>query len=260
MTYLDNILDFKRREVEEKKNLLKIKDLERISSLLTPRPSFRESILKFRYSIIAEYKRKSPSKGWINPDALPEEVAAGYEKNGAAAISVLADREFFAGSPEFVGRVADRVSVPVLFKEFIIDEYQIYEAAAYGASAILLIAAALKAVEVRRLALLAKSLGMESLLEIHDRKETEHICPEIAVTGVNNRNLYTFRVDINKSVELCRYIPDEMIKISESGISSPDSVKILAGAGFRGFLMGENFMKESDPAEALNKFILNLNN
>ena len=207
--------------------------------------------------IIAEFKRKSPSKGFINEFANVVEVTKGYTDGGAACLSVLTDNHFFGGSTEDL--VAARINkIPLLRKDFIIDEYQIVEAKAMGADLILLIAACLSVEDVKRLAMFAVSLGLEVLLELHDESELVHISDETILVGVNNRNLKDFKVDVNASLNMAKKIHDSKIKIAESGISNSEMIKVFKQAGFKGFLIGETFMKETNPAVAFNTFAKNI--
>ena len=208
--------------------------------------------------IIAEFKRASPSKGIINNQADVVDVTGDYELYGAAALSVLTEPIFFEGNNDDLLNVAMLADIPVLRKDFIFDKYQITESKALGADVILLIAACLKPNEVQDLAIFAKQLKLEVLLEIHCEEELEHICSEIDFVGVNNRDLKTFTVDINRSIELSKKIPPNKIKIAESGIDKPETIKIFKEAGFKGFLMGENFMKATDPGEAFKQFVQQL--
>jgi indole-3-glycerol phosphate synthase len=207
-----------------------------------------------RTGIIAEFKRRSPSKGVINAGASVERVTAAYAQYGASAISVLTDTISFGGSPEDLMRA--RINpLPVLRKDFIIDEYQILEARAMGADAILLIAACLRPEETKRLAGFAATAGLEVLLEIHQESELEHLCDAVDVIGINNRDLRTFEVDINRSIELANKLPAGRVVIAESGIHDVETICRLKFAGFNGFLIGEQFMKEPDPAVAFASFV-----
>lgn len=220
--------------------------------------SMRESILRSASGIIAEFKRRSPSKGEIhpNPSVDAADIAAGYERAGAAAISVLTDGTFFGGSSlDFVAARRAAAHTPMLRKEFIIDEYQIFEARAMGADAILLIAAILDCASCRRLAATAHSLGLEVLLELHDPTEIGHVGDHTDMVGVNNRNLGSFVTSLENSVRMAPLLPSDLLRVSESGIGDPATVRALRGHGYRGFLMGENFMKTDDPAAALAQFI-----
>lgn len=178
-----------------------------------------------------------------------------YEKFGAAGISVLTDKEFFGGSNDDLIKARDSVMTPLLRKDFIIDEFQIVEAKSTGADVILLIASCLKPAEARQLAAVAKGLGLEVLLELHDESELDHICDRADIIGINNRNLKTFEVDIERSLRMAEMIPDDKVKIAESGISSVENIRLFRKNGFKGFLIGENFMREKDPGEAFEKFV-----
>ena len=254
MTILDKIIADKRAEVEAARQLISIDDLQ--SS-----PYFHRSCLSLKQrlmaspGIIAEFKRKSPSKGWIHEEADVVEVTSGYSEAGAAGISILTDSKYFGGVQQELTAARPHVKCPILRKDFMIDEYQLYEAKSIGADVILLIAAALSPDECRSLAIKAKELGLEVLLEIHNREELAHVCDEVDMVGVNNRNLKTFEVSTAISIELAPLIPDRFVKVSESGLSDVATVIELQKAGYQGFLMGENFMKEKDPSQALLRFI-----
>lgn len=216
--------------------------------------SFKHALVEGS-GIIAEFKRKSPSKGWIHKDADPVPVAVKYEKGGASCMSVLTDQEFFGGSLEDLKAVRAAVDLPIIRKDFIISEIQIAEAAAYGADAVLLIAACLTVERCAELAAFAHKLGLETLLEVHSESELGHTGPDIDMVGVNNRNLGTFVTSVENSFRLASLLPKDFVLVSESGISKPETVKELKAAGFKGFLIGENFMKENDPGEALAAFV-----
>ena len=255
MTILDNIIADKKREVAERKAALSVFDIENGDTFDRKCISLKQSLLQSSSGIIAEFKRKSPSKGWIRQQADAAETASGYCKNGAAGISILTDFLHFGGKAADLIQARPFVNCPILRKDFMIDEYQLYEAKSYGADVVLLIAAALTTKECYQLAQKAKVLGLETLLEIHNEQELKHINQFIDLVGVNNRNLKTFEISIDVSLALADRIPAEFVKISESGISSVETLKTLRNAGFKGFLMGETFMKEENPAEALKKFI-----
>jgi indole-3-glycerol phosphate synthase len=209
--------------------------------------------------IIAEHKRRSPSKAEINSSFSVEEVAKGYESAGVCGISVLTDAKYFGGSLDDLLLARAAVNVPLLRKEFVIDEYQILEAKAHGADAILLIAAVLSRKEIQNLSEFAQSLGLEVLLEVHNSAELEKaIMPSLDMIGVNNRNLKTFEVSLTTSKELASQIPNDFVKISESGISTAAAIKELQHYGFQGFLIGENFMKTDNPGAAAKQFLSNL--
>ncbi|SBV99531.1 Indole-3-glycerol phosphate synthase [uncultured Dysgonomonas sp.] len=252
---LDKIIANKRLEVERHKKDASINELEKRLSTITPRASFKEAIKNSRTGIIAEFKRRSPSRDWIFKDAKVEDVIPLYSQNGASAISVLTDMDFFGGELADLELAGSLTKTPLLRKDFVVDEYQLYQAKISGASAILLIASALTIDETKQLAKKAKELNLDVLLEIHNEQELHHINDKVDVVGVNNRNLGTFVTDIQISFDLADKIPNDFIKISESGISQPQTVIDLQQAGYKGFLMGENFMKTSNPGKALEDFI-----
>lgn len=258
MNILEKIIEHKKGEVAERKLVSSEANLRNSENFNRNCYSLIEKLNQNNTTgIIAEFKRKSPSKGFINEFANVVEVTKGYTDGGAACLSVLTDKHFFGGSTEDL--IAARINeIPILRKDFIIDEYQIVEAKAMGADLILLIAACLSVEEVKRLAMFAVSIGLEVLLELHDERELEHICEETILVGVNNRNLKDFKVDVNASLEMAEKIPDNKIKIAESGISNPEMINLFKQAGFKGFLIGETFMKEANPAVAFNTFAKNI--
>ena len=258
MNILDTIVEHKRSEVKERM-------AQRPAAMLEKSPLFARTRLSLRSSladpagtgIIAEFKRRSPSKGVINERADVVDVTRAYASQGAACLSVLTDEQFFGGSREDLERA--RVNpIPILRKDFMIDEYQIVEARAMGADVILLIAACLTPAVTKKLAAFARSLGLEVLLEIHSEDELGHIGPETDIVGVNNRDLKTFTVDMNRSVALRERIPADKPSIAESGIHDTATIHFLRSAGFSGFLIGENFMKTADPGAAFGKFVADL--
>lgn len=256
MNILDNIIASKKIEVKEKKKLVPVEELETFPHFHSNCNSLVSELLnETSTGIIAEFKRRSPSKGVINDHVQIGPVVEAYDTHGASGISILTDENFFGGSIDDIIYARNIVRVPILRKDFIIDEYQILEAKAIGASVILLIAACLTPERVRELALFAKRISLEVLLEIHNEDELKHICNEVDIVGVNNRDLKTFTVDINRSLELSELIPREKIMISESGITNVNSILTLRQAGFKGFLIGEYFMKEPDPAIAFADFV-----
>lgn len=255
MTILDKIISEKKIEVSNRKLSKSIANLEEEEYFSRKCISLKNNLLNSTTGIISEFKRKSPSKGWINKNADASEITRGYDANGASGISILTDFAFFGGTQEDLISARPYINCPILRKDFMIDEYQFYEAKAMGADVILLIAAALTVKQTANFATLAKTLGMEVLLEIHNKEELAHINDFVDIVGVNNRNLKTFEVNLQNSIELSNLIPNKFVKISESGISNPNSVKELRKFGFKGFLMGENFMKNQHPAESLKKFI-----
>lgn len=259
MNILDKIITDKKREVELKKNIIPVSQLE-ASVLFNSRTYSMSKLLRNSASgIIAEHKRRSPSKSVINNNHSIEDVVLGYQNAGVCGISVLTDAKYFGGSLEDLLLAKASVNIPLLRKEFIVDEYQILEAKAHGADVILLIAAVLTREEIKQLSEFAQSLGLEVLLEVHNLEELEKsIMPSLDMIGVNNRNLKTFEVSLNYSKELATKIPDEFIKVSESGISSVKAVKELQQFGYQGFLMGEHFMKTENPGLEAKKFIQKL--
>ncbi|MGZ8517341.1 MAG: indole-3-glycerol phosphate synthase TrpC [Chitinophagaceae bacterium] len=260
-TILDDIIANKRKEIEKYKPLSSIERFRKEGFFweITNR-SLKQSLLADGSTgIIAEFKRKSPSKGWFKTKELEvEPVVTYYNSKGAAGISVLTDAEFFGGDLDDLIQTKVIADIPVLRKDFIIDEWQIAEAKAFGADVILLIAACLSPKEVKQLALFAKTIGLEVLLEIHNEEELDHICDEIDLVGVNNRNLKTFEVDINTSLQLIDKIPVDKPAVAESGISNVETIVTLKKAGFKGFLIGETFMKETDPGNAFSTFVTEL--
>lgn len=258
MNILDTIVAQKRLEVAQRKALRSTAELEKGPFFKNKTLSLKKFIRdESRTGIIAEFKRRSPSKGVINDRVTVEEVTTAYARYGASGLSVLTDTPFFGGTLDDL--VAATVNeVPLLRKDFMIDEYQLVEAKAYGAEVILLIAACLTPREVKDLAATAKSLGLEVLLELHDESELEHVCPEVDLVGVNNRNLKTFTVDLEHSVRLAEQIGGEFVKVAESGISQVKNIQYLKQYGFEGFLIGENFMKEVNPGEAFKNFVAEL--
>lgn len=257
MDILQKIIAQKEKEVADKQSLYPEKLLEK-STYFEGRPVSLKKYLtrEDKSGIIAEFKRQSPSKGIINAHAKVERTTIGYMQAGAAALSVLTDKEFFGGSNEDLSTARKFNFCPVLRKDFIIDEYQIVEAKSIGADAILLIAAALEPKRLKELASFARSFGLEVLMEVHDEAELENNLNEhLDVVGVNNRNLKTFETTIETSKALVDKIPNEFVKISESGISDPATIIDLKACGFQGFLIGETFMKSSRPEKAAAEFI-----
>ncbi|WP_036383097.1 indole-3-glycerol phosphate synthase TrpC [Muricauda sp. MAR_2010_75] len=256
MNILDKIVADKRKEVDLKKSLITVKQLEH--SVLMERTSISlASELKSSVTgIIAEHKRRSPSKSVINQSLNVQDVAKGYAQAGVCGMSVLTDGKYFGGSLDDLVLARASVNIPLLRKEFIIDEYQIVEARAYGADVILLIAAILSRDEIKTLSETAKSLGLDVLLEVHNEKELQKsIMPSLDMLGVNNRNLKTFEVSLETSKSLSEQIPDDFVKVSESGISSIEAIQQLRPYGYQGFLIGENFMKTDDPGASAKTFI-----
>lgn len=256
MNILEQIIATKKKEVELKSALLPQSAFEEMPLFGRETASFSASIKNTAFGIIAEHKRKSPSKGQIGQSIHITDIIRGYSEAGAAGISVLTDCHYFGGNPEDLLLARASTQTPLLRKEFIISEYQIMEAKALGADAILLIAAVLSANELKVLTALAHSLKLEVLLEIHDEAELEKsIAAKPDLIGVNNRNLATFSTSIETSKSLSSKIPDEFIKVSESGIDAPSTIVDLMDYGFQGFLIGESFMKTANPGEALSIMI-----
>ncbi len=260
MNILEKIIVDKEREVAFKKSLVPPVQLEQAMLFARPAFSLSNALRHSSSGIIAEHKRRSPSKAVINQDTKVWEVVKGYEEAGVCGISVLTDTPYFGGSLEDLLVARASVQTPLLRKEFIVDEYQLLEAKAYGADVILLIAAVLTRQRIRELSLFAQDLGLEVLLEVHNLEELEKsLMPSLDMLGVNNRNLKTLEVSLDTSKELAAHIPDEFVKVSESGISNTVAIKDLREYGYRGFLVGENFMKTTDPGAAASGFIKDLN-
>jgi len=257
MTILDKIVANKKREVASAKKRTSYTVLEESEHFHRETYSFKEFLLDpARTGIIAEFKRKSPSKGIINDKVRVSAVTTDYAAAGASALSVLTDRNFFMGRKADLVKARSVNSIPVLRKDFMIDEYQVIEAKSLGADIILLIAAILTPAEIDTLAKLAKSLGLNVLLEVHNLEELERsINPNLDAIGVNNRNLADFTVSVETSYKLAKHIPAEFMKISESAISDPETIRHLKLEGFNGFLIGETFMKQQDPGQAMRDFV-----
>ena len=234
----------------------KHQELER---MYAKKPSMKEALLDSGTGIIAEFKRRSPSKGWIKEDGRADIIPLSYQQNGAAALSILTDKDYFGGHDDFIRTARQSgVNIPILYKNFVIDEMQLYEAALCEASAVLLIAACLTKEQCGGLLKKAHQLGLEVLLEMHSEAELEYAELGPDMCGINNRNLGSFVTDVENSFRLAELLPKDAVKVSESGISNPDTVRALREAGFSGFLIGENFMKTPDPGQALREFIAKL--
>lgn len=256
MDILETIIAHKKKELQQQKK-------EIPPGILEHEPMFNRSTISLRdglagcsqVGIIAEFKRKSPSRGMIKKNADPVAISKGYVQAGACGLSVLTDTKYFAGRGEDLVRVREANKIPILRKDFIIDEYQVLEARAWGADVILLIAAVLGKDEVMKLSTLARSLGLEVLLEVHEESELDVLTENIDIVGVNNRDLKRMVTDVNTSLTLSEKIPADYPKISESGISDPETISILKAGGYSGFLIGEHFMQQTDPAGACRKLI-----
>ena len=260
MDILEEIVAYKRIEVAKQREQVAPSILyNKVEAMMEKgdysQLSMRDSLASSTSGIIAEFKRKSPSKGWIKEDGRAEIIPASYSENGASAISILTDEKYFGGSMDFVRTARPLVTCPILRKDFIVDEYQLFQAREINANAVLLIAADLTKAECRQLAKTAHELGLETLLETHSEAELEYVGDNIDMVGVNNRNLGTFHTDVQNSYRLESLLPKDYVLVSESGISNPQTVRELRQAGFRGFLIGETFMKTPNPGLALAEFI-----
>jgi len=256
MNILDKIVANKRKEVNLKKSLITQSQLEASVMMERTSISLAEVLRKSNSGIIAEHKRRSPSKSVINQSLSVQDVAKGYADAGVCGMSVLTDGKYFGGSLDDLVLARASTNIPILRKEFIIDEYQIVEAKAYGADVILLIAAILSKEEIKTLSELAQGLGLDVLLEVHNEEELEKsLMPSLDMLGVNNRNLKSFEVDLEISKSLSKKIPDDFVKVSESGISSVEAIRELKEFDYQGFLIGENFMKTDDPGKNAAEFI-----
>ena len=255
---LQEIVAHKRLEVERFKQELSEREIHRrVEAILDfSVASMKKALTASDSGIIAEFKRRSPSKGWIKEEGRADIIPLAYQQNGASALSILADEKYFGGCDEFIKTARQSgVNIPILYKNFVIDEYQLFQARLCGASAVLLIAADLTLNECRSLLHTAHDLGLEVLLEMHSKEELEYADLEPDMCGINNRNLGSFVTDVENSFRMAELLPKEAVKVSESGISNPDTVRALRAVGFRGFLIGETFMKTPDPGKALADFI-----
>lgn len=255
---LQEIVAHKRQELERMKTETPERLLHaEVERMLGGRvASLREAVSQSATGIIAEFKRRSPSKGWIKQEGKASRIPLSYQQQGAAAVSILTDSHYFGGCDTFVTEAREAgVTIPILYKNFVVDEYQLFQARRCGASAVLLIAACLSKQECRQLLRMAHELQLEVLLEMHGEQEAEYADWEPDLCGVNNRNLGSFVTSINNSFRMASLLPAGAVKVSESGISRPDVIRELQIAGFQGFLIGETFMREDDPGEALGRFI-----
>ena len=258
MNILDQIIEYKKSEVAINKAQTPVEVLRQSENYGRTCLSLKSFLLDpSKTGIIAEFKRKSPSKGIIHPNPDVLEITTAYCEGGASALSVLTDQQFFGGSNEDL-ILARKNNIPILRKDFIIDPYQIEEAKSIGADVILLIAACLSKEEVQLLAKYAIQLGLEVLLELHDESELGHVCDEISIVGINNRNLKTFEVDIEQSIRMASQIDPSKVLVAESGISSANEINYFKEKGFKGFLMGEYYMKQADPGKAFQDFVKSL--
>ena len=256
---LAQIVAHKKNEVAHNKQIISELQLKKSAYFNSNIISLKQNLLDDKHSgIIAEFKRKSPSKGWINQTADVKQVTNAYTAFGASCLSVLTDNHFFGGSNEDL-LIARENNISILRKDFIIDEYQLLEAKSIGADVVLLIAACLTSERTKQLAKFAKDLGLEILLELHREEELENICEEVDFVGVNNRNLKTFEVDTENSIRIMKNLPEDMLCIAESGIDNVEILLELKRAGFKGFLIGEYFMKEQNPGDAFKQYVQKIN-
>ena len=255
---LTEIIARKRIEVEQAKRLADIGQLKQQCTLAPPPPSMRQALEQSPTGIIAEFKRRSPSKGWINREARVDQVLPAYAQAGTAASSVLTDTHFFGGSTDDLARARTLTALPLLCKDFIIDSLQLLQARAAGASAVLLIAAALSPEECASLAREAHALGLEVLLEVHTESELAYVTAEVDMLGVNNRNLGSFHTDTDNSLRLAPLLPTDKLTVSESGMHTADDIRRLRRAGYQGFLIGGHLMSQPSPGEALKELITQL--
>lgn len=264
MDILEEIIAHKRIEIEQRKRFIQPRQMITLTEQkmqedegCVPGGSMKEALMKSETGIIAEFKRKSPSKGWIKEEGKASIIPLSYQQNGATALSILTDIDYFGGYDEFIQEARHvGVTLPILYKNFVVDEYQLLQARYCGASAVLLIAACLSKEECRNLVRMAHQLGLEVLLEMHGERDFEYAELEPDMYGINNRNLGTFVTDVENSFRLSEMLPKDVCRVSESGISQPQTVlRLREEGGFRGVLMGEQFMKQADPGEALAQFI-----
>ncbi len=256
MNILDNIIAHKHKEVQLRKDLYPVKLLEKSIYFAAPPVSLKKYLLREDKSgIIAEIKRKSPSKGIINKYADVEKISIGYMQAGASALSVLTDEQFFGGKSEDLTIARSFNYCPILRKDFTIDEYQIIEAKSIGADAVLLLANVLSVQQIKNFTQVAHQLGMEVLLELREEEEMEAYTPAIDVVGINNRNLKNFEVSLENSIRMASLLPASSVKVSESGINTATDILYLKQHGYQGFLIGEKFMKHSKPEAACSEFI-----
>ena len=251
---IDQKIARKKEDISIPKSQVSLEDLKNSAFFERKTFSLKETLVQ-KSGIIAEFKRKSPSKGIINNQSDVLEVAKNYEKYGASGISVLTDSDFFGGNFEDILKIRNEIQIPILRKDFMVDEYQFYEAKSIGADVILLIAACLSPVQVQEFTELSHELGLEVLLEIHIEEELKHFNENIDLVGINNRNLKDFKVDLQHSVDLKNLLPAGTLSVAESGIYSFDDFKFLTNKGFDGFLMGEYFMKNENPGKAIETFV-----
>jgi len=254
---LDDIVEYKKGELKRSMDLLPLAELQnRLKDIEPPIDFYTRANADSSLKVISEIKKASPSKGVICENFDPLNIAKSYEANGASAISILTDEKFFQGSLQYLSQIRKAVSIPLLRKDFTIDPYQIYEARAHGADIVLLIAAILDKERIKQYLQIVDSLNMNAIVEIHNREELDKVIDTgCSIIGINNRNLKTFEVDLSTTVELIKYIPEDILVISESGISNPGDISMLREIGVNTFLIGESFMKSDDPGAKLNEYI-----
>lgn len=257
MTILDKIIERKKQEIADSKSNISIEQLKDSEFFGRKTFSLKET-LKSKSGIITEFKRQSPSKGIINDNVSPLDVVSQYEKFGASAVSILTDKDFFGGNFEDILNVRNHIDIPILRKDFMVDEYQFYEAKSIGADIILLIASCLSPTQVSEFTESAHQLNLEVLLEIHSEEELGHINSKVDLVGINNRNLKDFKVDLQHSVNLKNQLPKDILSVAESGIYNEEDFKFLKEKGFDGFLMGEYFMKNENPGKKFEEFVSNV--
>ena len=254
---LEKIIQNKQKEIEQKKQNIPWNILEKRQFFSFPTKSLKNALIASKTGFICEFKRKSPSKGFFHSNIKAEDVVFEYEKAGASGISILTDETFFAGKNEDILEIRKKLQIPILRKEFILEEYQILESKSLGADVILLISECLTKQQIQKFTDFAHSLHLEVLLELHSKEELPKIYDKIDFLGINNRNLKTFSTNIENSIHMYPFLPKEIIKISESGLSRIESIKRLQEIGYKGFLIGENFMKEEKPGQKCREFIQN---
>lgn len=257
MNILDQIIARKKEEISLSKSQVSLKDLKNSAFFERKTFSLKDTLVQ-KSGIIAEFKRKSPSKGIMNNQSDVLEVAKTYEKCGASGISILTDSDFFGGNFDDILKIRNEIQRPILRKDFMIDEYQFYEAKSIGADVVLLIAACLSPVQVQEFTELSHELGLEVLLEIHTEEELKCFNKNIDLVGINNRNLQNFKVDLQHSVDLKNLLPAGTLSVAESGIYSVQDYQFLKSKGFDGFLMGEYFMKNENPGQKFEEFLSHL--
>lgn len=259
MNILTEIIENKKREVARRKIENRVSQLENSNFFHQEVRSLKNSIVNSEFGIIAEFKRKSPSRGKINDSMSPLAVAETYQIANAAGMSVLTDQQYFGGQNEDLTSIRNNFSIPLLRKDFIIDEYQIFESKSIGADCILLIAEALEKKQLHEFTIIAKSLGLEVLMELHSLTELDKVNDEIDILGVNNRDLKIQKVDIQNSIDLFPFLPKDVVKISESGIYTSKEIKTLADSGYKGALIGTSILESGNTLDKIKNLTSDLN-